>query len=55
MIDPAAKKLMSYFPAPNFNQGAPGGGYSPYYNWVAIRRHWTGQSPVGLENRSEFW
>ena len=35
MIDPAAKKLMSYFPAPNFNQGAPGGGYSPYYNWVA--------------------
>jgi hypothetical protein len=35
MIDPAAKKLMSYFPAPNFNQGAPGGGYSPYYNWVS--------------------
>ena len=35
MIDPAAKKLMSFFPAPNFNQGAPGGGYSPYYNWVA--------------------
>ncbi|MGO8816903.1 MAG: carboxypeptidase regulatory-like domain-containing protein [Terriglobia bacterium] len=35
MIDPAAKKLMSFFPSPNFNQGAPGGGYSPYYNWVA--------------------
>jgi len=35
LIDPAAKKLMSFFPAPNFNQGAPGGGYSPYYNWVA--------------------
>lgn len=34
LIDPAAKKLMSYFPAPNYNQGAPSGGYSPYLNWV---------------------
>ncbi|MDR3677353.1 MAG: carboxypeptidase regulatory-like domain-containing protein [Acidobacteriota bacterium] len=35
MIDPAAKKLMSYFPAPNFNAGGLGGIYSPYYNWAA--------------------
>jgi hypothetical protein len=35
MIDPAAKKLMSYFPAPNYTHGAPSGGYSPYLNWVA--------------------
>jgi Carboxypeptidase regulatory-like domain len=35
LIDPAAMKLMSYFPAPNYNQGAPSGGYSPYLNWVA--------------------
>ena len=35
LIDPAAMKLMSFFPKPNFNQGAPGGGYSPYLNWVA--------------------
>ncbi len=35
MIDPVAKKMMSFFPAPNFNQGAPGGGYSPYLNWAA--------------------
>ena len=35
MIDPVTKKMMSFFPAPNFNQGAPGGGYSPYLNWAA--------------------
>jgi len=35
LIDPVAKKMMSYFPAPNFNSGAPGGGYSPYLNWAA--------------------
>jgi len=35
MIDPVAMKLMSFFPAPNFNQGAPSGGYSPYLNWAA--------------------
>jgi hypothetical protein len=34
LIDPVSAKIMSYFPAPNFYQGAPGGGYSPYLNWV---------------------
>ncbi len=43
MIDPSALKLMSYFPAPNYNSGAPSGGYSPYINWVA-------SGATGLDN-----
>ena len=34
MIDPSAMKMMQFFPAPNYNAGAPSGGYSPYLNWV---------------------
>jgi hypothetical protein len=34
MLDPSMLKMFQFYPAPNFNQGAPGGGYSPYLNWV---------------------
>jgi hypothetical protein len=34
MLDPAMLKMFQFYPAPNFNSGAPGGGYSPFLNWV---------------------
>jgi hypothetical protein len=44
LIDPAASKMMSYFPLPNLNVGAPN--YDPYRNWTT--------SGVGITNHDQF-